>query len=150
MNTVSEAQKAAFKNQAFARGNDKELIGVLSLVQIEGQANRASRLIREAASAIDRKPRCRPFSWLPFEPAFAQRPTHSVNWVNNHHQVSRLLGRQIKARDRPMPASIYSRPPMRTGQKYMGAADEAVTAFEMGTSRHPSSPKTTLRPCPNQ
>lgn len=36
MDTVSETQKALFKYQAFARRNDKKLIGVFSLVQIQG------------------------------------------------------------------------------------------------------------------
>jgi len=35
MNTVSEAEEALFKYQIFARGDDKKLIGVFSLVQIE-------------------------------------------------------------------------------------------------------------------
>ena len=36
MNTVSEAKEALFKYQIFARGDDKKLVGVFSLVQIKG------------------------------------------------------------------------------------------------------------------
>ena len=35
MNTISKAEEALFKYQIFARGNDKKLIRVFSLVQIE-------------------------------------------------------------------------------------------------------------------
>ena len=37
MYTVSEAEEALFKYQIFARGDDKKLIGVFLLIQIEGQ-----------------------------------------------------------------------------------------------------------------